>query len=303
MRKRKQSNRSVAFGFALTVIVLSGVALGLIFTRPSIQVVHLPEAVPEYTAVWARYVPSNALLFGYENYTSVRNYVAYPFFNSLLDIPELKLELAGSAMLGILTIALSTPNASVDIAFVNDQAFSDFSNAFSSLSYAAVREGNNSLYYVRNYANTTGFQFGWLAIIPSDKAIAFSIGSTAAEDGVIECLQVQQGLATSVISRLDVRQMLYLVNGTGGHLSLGLQDFPGVVKDGAITLTVVDSSGSSVQVRRVIEFNSSQAAVNDWTEVRSAYLNAHQFTVYDSYVEAVEVGSMSDITSYVRLVE
>jgi hypothetical protein len=289
-------------GFVITLLVLGSVAVGLFLARPTVQVRSLPASVPEYSAVWARYVPSSALLFGYENYTAIRRFTTYPVFGTLLDLPDLGVELTGQGMVGVLTIVLSTPNASVDMAFVNDAAFRNFTTALAPHNASAVIEGGNRMYYVRNYFGGQ-FQFGWLAIIPSDKAVAFSLGSNDAEAALIEVFGVQAGTVKSVITRPDVRRMLYIVNGTGIHLSIGLQDFAGVVRTSNATLTAVDSSSTLVQVARVVEFNSSQAAVNDWTDVRSAFLNAHGFTVYDSFVEAVELGQVSNIVQYVRLVE
>jgi|GEM_PF-3768697 hypothetical protein len=293
----------MVISFSVTVLLLAGIALGLSLSRPSVPVMHLPQTLPTYSATWARYVPSNSVLFGFENYTLIRQYNAsYPFYGTLLTLPDVRLDLPSRLIDSVLTIVLETPNATVDIAFVSPRTFANFSETFARYGFAAVQQGQNTMYYVRDLTKGT-LQFGWIALAPSDDAIAFSLGSEVAKEAIQEVLGVQQGSVSSVIDRQDVRGMLYVVNGTSGHLALGLQNFPGVVRSGVATFTVVNAVGPQLEVSRVVEFNSTSVALAQWTLVRSAYLSATKFVVFDTLVQATEFHPLSKVAEYVRLVE
>lgn len=303
MRGGKQSRKPMVISFSVTVLLLAGIALGLTLSRPTVTVLHLPQTLPTYEATWARYVPANSLLFGFENYTLIRQYnSSYPFYGTLLNLPDVRLTLPARTIEAILTIVLETPNATVDIAFVTPRAFTNFSNAFANYEYSAVQQGQNTMYYVRDLTKGS-LQFGWIALAPSDRAIAFSLGSEVAKEAIQEVLGVQQGSVVSVIDRQDVRGMLYVANGTSGHLALGLQNFPGVIRSGIATFTVVNAVGPQLEVSRIVEFNSTGVAVAQWTSVRSAYLYATKFVVFDTLVQATEFHPLSKTAEYVRLVE
>jgi hypothetical protein len=291
----------MVLGFTITIAVLLSLFFGVIFFRPGIPVKSLPTTIPQYSAVWGRYVPESAQLFGFENYTAIRQYnSSYPTqYKTLLNIIDLKLTLKPAAINSVMTVSFASPNESIAFAFVNQAAFSNFTNAFASVNNTATQVGGDSMYYVRDSENGQ-ILFGWLAVIPADRGIAFAEGNTAAKAAIMECLLVNP--SNSLISRLDVRQMLYVANGTR-HLALGIQLFPGVLPQANETMTVVDDSGSQVVISRVLEFGSSSVAQDQYSSVKQSYLKAHLITVYDSYVLATEFEAVSDLSGAVRLVE
>lgn len=305
--KKKESKKPFVIGFAVTLGVLVTATFGLLYLNPPVPVNHLPSAIPEYTPMWGKYVPANAIQFGFENYTAIRVYNAsYPTqYKFLLNIVDVGVSLKSTSINSVLSVTFAKPNESVAFAFVNAGAWTNFTSAFAKADYAVTKVGDSSLYYVRN-AEQGQFQYGWIGLIPQDQAIAFGIGNTDAKSAVTLCLQSTS--SDSILNNLGVRQMLYLVNGTQ-HLAVGLQGFPGVIPQANNTMVVVDDTGSQVFIRRVLQFENSSVALAQYNQVRQSYLNSHFFSVYDSplappsYVRAEEYEAQNDLIGAVRLVE
>ncbi len=301
-KKKQESKRAFVAGFGITIVALLVLSLGLLYSSPGPTVNHLPSDVPQYTAAWGSYVPSNAQLFGFENYTAIRVYnSSYPTqYSTLLNIIDLHVSLKAVAISSALTVSFAAPNESIAFAFVNPEAFANFTDAFANVNYTAVQVGNASMYYVRNFANNQ-FQFGWIALIPADRGVAFALGNADAKTALQMCLELKP--ADALISRLDVRQMLFLVNGPSRHLAMGIQLFPGVIHDASNTLTVVDVTGGQTVVKRFLEFGTPSTALADYNAVRQSYLSATSFSVYDSFVGATTYEALSAVSGAVRLVE
>ncbi|HUH82413.1 MAG TPA: hypothetical protein VLX33_00885 [Nitrososphaerales archaeon] len=299
-KKKRESKKPFIAGFVVTIAVLVGGTIGLLYLNPPVPVNHI-GSVPEYSPMWAKYVPASAVQFGFENYTGIRLYnSSYPTqYKFLLDISDVGVELKSTSINSVLSVTLDKPNESVAFAFVNQGAWNNFTDAFSKVGFAVTVIGDNSLYYVRN-AEQGQFQYGWIALIPGDRGIAFALGDTDAKSALSICLEVTQ--SDSWISTLNVRQMLYLVNGTQ-HLAVGIQGFPGVLPEANNTLTAVDDTGSQVLIRRVLQFQNATMALQKYDLVRQDYLNSRQFGVYDSYVKATEYEAQNDLIGAVRLVE
>jgi hypothetical protein len=300
--RRKESRKPVILGFTVTVAILFSLLFGVILLRPGIPMTTIPSSVPQYSAVWGSYVPSSALLFGYENYTAIRQYnSSYPQqYSVLLDILDLNIKLRPAAINSALTVSFASPNESIAFAFVDKAAWNNFTDALSGFNSTAVRVGSDSMYYVQDDEDGN-IQLGWLAMLPADRGIAFAVGNSDAEQALQMCLTLKP--ADALITQLNVRQMLYVANGTSGHLALGIQHFPGVLPSANNTLTVVDYKGSQVVVNRVLEFNSTNVAVAQYNDVKQSYLDAHSFEVYSSYVLATQYDPPSGLTGAVRLVE
>lgn len=302
MRRKKESRKPLVVGFAVTVILLFSLFFGLILIRPGIPTYTLPSNIPQYAAEWGPYIPANSLLFGWENYTAIREYNAsYPTqYSVLLNILDINMKLRSTAIDSVITVSFAQPNESISFAFVNQVAFNNFTTALAPFGSSAVQAGGNTMYYVRNSLNGQ-IQFGWLGMIPASRGIAFAIGSGDAKQALMNCLTLKP--ANSLISEMSVRRMLYVANGTSGHLALGVQQFAGVVHSANSTLTVIDHSGSQVEIRRVLEFDSTNTAVTQYDNVKGSYLNAHQFAVYSSFILATEYEANADLSGAVRLVE
>ena len=285
--------------------MLFGLVVALFYFRPGVTVHPLPASVPQYTALWGSFVPANAQLFGFENYTMIRQYnSSYPTqFSTLLNITNPAVALTSKPILSVLDVDFAKPNASVALAFVSDGAFSNFTTAFQKVSSFGVQVGSDTMFGVQNLPEgQTTPQTGWLALIPAYKAVAFSIGGVDANTALKLCLQVQP--SNSMISKLNVRQMLYIANGTENHLAIGIQAFPGVIPAGNSTMTVIDDSGSQVVVNRIIEFGNPSAALSNYDVIRTDYNAAGaRYAVFDSYVNAAEYFPQADVSGVVRLVE
>lgn len=302
MRRKKESKRPFVAGFAITVIVLFSILVGLLYIRPGITVNNLPTSIPQYSPLWGKFVPDGFLLFGFENYTAIRHYnSSYPTqYKTLLDIIDLNVSLKPAVISSVLTISFSAPNESVAFAFVNPGAFENFSSAFARVNDSGIRVGGDTMYFVRNSAQGS-IQFGWIALIPADRGIAFATGTSDAKQAIQRCLQVNTGDA--FVSNLNVRRMLYVANDSINHLAIGVQGFAGVIPLANSTMTVVDASHSQVVVRRILEFNSTSTALSQYNNVKQGYLASRQFDVYDSFVRTTEFRAISDVTGAVRLVE
>ena len=300
-KKRKESKKPFVVGFVVTVVVLFSLAFGLLFYSPPLTVTHISGPIPEYNPMWAKYVPGSAIQFGFENYTAIRAYnSSYPTqYTILLNIIDLNVSLPKTNINSVLSVTLTKPNESVAFAFVNGAAWNNFTSAAEKTKYAATYVGNDSLFYVRNAERGT-FQYGWLALVPADHAVAFALGDAQAKAALQIVLQTTQ--ADSLLSKQSVRTMLYLVNGTD-HLAVGNQGFPGVISQANSTLTVVDDTGSQVLIRRVLAFGSTDTAVSQYNTVRQNYLNSRIFGVYDSFVKATEYEAQNDLVGAIRLVE
>lgn len=301
-RKKGSSRRSVAFGFIVTVAVLFGLFFGLIALRPTVTVNHLPSSIPEYSSFWGNFVPSDALQSWFENYTAIRLYnSSYPTqFSTLLSVTQPKVSLGAGAIDSVLSVTLSQPNESVAFAFVNPQAFNNFTTAFSQLSYEAVSVGPDTMYGLVQNEFQGQPQDGWVGLIPQYRGIAFAVGSLDAKQALQICLEVQS--SDSIMSKLNVRQMFYIANGTNGHLAIGIQAFPGIIPSGNNTMTVIGVSGGNTVVDHIIEFNNTSTAVSEYSTAQTDYRGS-AFTVYDSYIQAKELQSITKVAEDVRLVE
>jgi hypothetical protein len=119
---------------------------------------------------------------------------------------------------------------------------------------------------------------------------------------VAHILNVYSGKAASILNRTDVDRMLYAVNGTEGHLALGIQNFPGSVQTGNATLISVDARQNYAVISYVVRFNDAGQASAQVGAVKSAYISAHQYFQYDELVKAVEVQPVSQLKVAVGLV-
>jgi hypothetical protein len=301
-RKKGSSRRSVAFGFIVTVGVLFGLFFGLIYFRPGVTVNQLPSNIPEYSSFWGNFIPSDALQSWFENYTAIRLYnSSYPTqYSTLLSVTQPSVSLGAGAIDSVLSVTLSEPNESVAIAFVNPQAFNNFTTAFSQLGYEAVNVGPDTMYGLVQNEYQGQSENGWIALVPQYRGIAFAVGSSDAKQALQICLQVPS--SDSIMSKMNVRQMLYIANGTNGHLAIGIQAFPGVIPAGNNTMTVIGVSGGNTVVDHIIEFNSTSTAVSEYSTVQTDYRGS-AFTVYDAYIQAKELQSITMVAQDVRLVE
>jgi hypothetical protein len=140
-----------------------------------------------------------------------------------------------------------------------------------------------------------------MAVLSKDAAVDFGLGAQLGRAAVVKSLDVASGHVDSIFSRPDLSQLFYIVGGATNHYAFDIQNFAGVVRTGQLTLTSIDPAANQVQVSNVVEFSDPGTATSEVQTVRSAYLSAHQFIVYDSYVKAIELHPLGSLQDQIAL--
>ncbi len=295
MPRKKSKKGGLALGFLLTFGILSIVVGGLYIAGSSIPVLPIPSQLPKYGGLLGRYAPSDALQVSYDNLTAIRAINGTVLSNKrFLSLTEPHVALNTGEMSSRLAISLSKPNASVEAGFLTSDAFRGVATAFSTTSAPSVRFGNFTLYSVAD-ANASARKAYWVTLIPEDMAVAYSPGALPARDALEQIIGVHNGSLSSILANQNIDRMLYAVNGPQGHLALGIQNFPGVVRNGQATLIAVDAGQQAEQISYVVRFLDPTQAAAQTGAVKSAYISAHQFVRYDELVKAVEIQPVSNL--------
>lgn len=304
MPKRKSKRGGVAFGFVLTIGILTLLTIALLESNPGITVVQMPDKLPTYSGFLHRYAPNDALQVSFDNLTAIRainrSVISdQQFFE--LDQPHVSMN--ASAIGARLTVGLSTPNATVTIVTLDSASFGNLSATLKAAGDAIPTEksGNMTLYAAAGTLSGE-VQAYWFALIPADRALVYSPGANEALQSVEHILGVYSGSMPSILNRTDVDRMLYAVNGTQGHLALGIQNFAGSVRSGNATLISVDASQGSAYISYVVRFTDAAEASAQVGAVKAAYVSAHQFFQFAELVKAVEVQPDSQLKVAVGLV-
>jgi hypothetical protein len=308
MPRKKSKRGGVAFGFVLTVGILSLITLVLLESNggPGVTVEQIPDKLPTYMGFLQRYVPNNALQVSFDNLTAIRAVnqsviSSQQFFE--LDQPQVSL--STTAIGWRLTVALSNPNATVTVVTLD-------SGSFENLSATLTRAGADSIIPTNRVGNVTVYaaagklagevQAYWLTAIPVDQTLVYSSGANDAFQAVARILNVHSGSAASILNRTDVDRMLYAVNGTEAHLAWRMQHFPGAVQARGATLISVDAHQAYAVISYVVRFNDAGEASAQVGAVKSAYIAAHQYFQYDELVKAVETQPVSQLKVAVGIV-
>lgn len=300
-RPRRALKRSFIVTFSILVLLLVGTYAYVYFN--SVPVKHLPPIVPVYEAVWAKYVPNTVIQFSFQNFSYVRQLnSSLPFFNTLLHLTAPSVQLTTNDVAYFIGMEFKVPNASVDIAFLKPTSYAAFEEKFAGLGDLGHPMGNDTLYQVADTA-TGKIVLGWLALIPADRAVGFAPGFTEAESAMTEALRVPTETNASIIGLPDIRGMLYITGGANGHIALGVTSFTGGISTSLKTLTAVDRAGVRLNVSRVVEFPDSPTAYEQYATVRHTYLAATNVLVFDAYVRASQLDSMSKLGGDYRLVQ
>jgi len=303
MPRKKSKRGGVVLGFALTVGTLSLLVLILVETNPGITMVQMPDQVPSYSGLFQRYVPSDALQVSFDNLTVIRSInqtviSRQPLFE--LDTPHVSIgtEAVGSR----LTVGLSTPNASVTIVTMDAGSFSNLTAALTGAGNTIPTESVGNLTVYAAAGTLAGeIQAYWLTLIPGDRALVYSPGANDAFQAIGHIINVYRG-APSILTRTDVNRMLYTVNGTQGHLALGIQNFAGTVRTGNATLISVDANHDYASISYVVKFADANQASAQVGAVKAAYISAHEFFRYGELVKAVETQPLSQLKVAIGLV-
>ena len=306
MPRKKSKRGSVALGFILTVAVLSLLTLALIESNPGVTVVQIPDQLPTYSGFLQRYAPSDALQVSFDNLTAIRAVNRSVIASGqlfVLDTPHVSVNTTDVAWR--LTIALSIPNATVTVVTLDPRSFGNLSATLTAAGQSNAiptdRAGNLTAYAAAGTLSGE-IQAYWLTLIPSDRALVYSPGAADALQALKHVVGVYVGSVPSILNRTDVDRMLYAVNGTQGHLALGIQNFAGSVRTANATLISVDSDSKSAYISYVVRFSDSTYAAAQVGTVKTDYNNAHQFFQFGELVKAVEVQPISQLKVGIGLV-
>jgi len=310
-KKRKKGGRHlVSISFIVTFLALSGIwaAFYLSAVGTHMVVKTLPQNIPPYSSFWARYVPADVVQFGFQNFTKIRDLnSSYPFQNTLLQVVKPAENITTNDVNYFLTIVFAQPNVTLDITFLNANAYLSFQEPLVQESGFGTQVGNDTLYNLAVSSagtnSSSGFILGWLALFPQDHAVGFAAGTSSAEQAVELSINSTANPATqSILSRTDITQSFYVAGGVANQVALGAENFPGVVRSGEMTVTSVNSSGPYLFVNNVVTFANASAAMAHYSDVTHAYLSSHKFVVYGSLVLAQEQDDLSSLGSDYRLV-
>jgi len=301
LRRRKRGGRRVLISFLATVTTLFLFVFVALNLAPGVPTYHLPSKIPTYGGVLATYAPIDSLQVSLDNLSAIRALNKSVLANTrFLNILDPQVGLTTGEMNVRITIALSQPNSTVNVALLRSDGYLTIADAFTSFAQPPTMIGNLSAYSVAD--NATGRKIGyWLTLVPNRGALIFSQGALEALSGIRRIVGVMNGAVDSILSNADVARMLYVVNGTN-HLAMGIQNFPGVVRTGLGTLISVDSKGQSIEITYVIRFNGTATATSQVKTVKADFLAARQFAIYDELVKAVEVQPLSGLRNAIALV-
>jgi hypothetical protein len=303
VKRRKQARSRLflaSFVVVFSLLVGGAIILAYLTTRP--VVFHIPSTLPAYGTLWSSYAPAQALQFTFRNYTAIRTlnsslYARGTLFTTLAPAYSLNTEDVSS----LISVVFSEPNATVDIAFVSPSSFMSFSGLLQSSGLKPSVEGGAKLYFTQ-LVGTNGFVSGWLLTIPSTNAIGFSEGISSARTVIGEVLGVGNGTVRSIFSRTDVTQMFYATGGPNGHLAFTVENFPGLVNTGEMTLQTVDYNQSMVRSSYLVKFDSPDRAISQFDFVKQEYFASQYFAIYDQYVLAQKTQPLSALFEAVQSV-
>jgi hypothetical protein len=303
VKRRRRNGRLFAISFALTLVVLIGLVAALLLAPPSstIPARKLPAALPSYPTAWARYVPSDILSVSVINYSLVRqlNSSAVPSDN-LLDLLNPTENITAAMVNGLVIVSFSTPNATASIIYLTKASFLQIATPLEQ-TYSQYLTGKPAFYYASAKVGNQS-QNGWLVLVPSNNIVAFAFGTSHAKQAINLCLEAANGTTSDLLQTTNIRQVLYILNGTENHLSFSIQKFPGLVSTGNLTALSVDYSGSSIHVSYVVGFRDASTAKSQESYMRDSYLSATTFAQYDQYLMALEYEPFSQLQFAIRLV-
>ena len=300
--KQKRGQRT-AIAFAATVIVLLGVLVYLDFPRTEqVPLYGIPDNLPFYGGVLRHYVPLPALEASFDNLTLVRQVNSSLFYNNLLlSLENPNVTITSSTVTARLTVAFDDPNATVTALFLTQTMFSDAQALFEGSGSPSQAYSSYTLYTVKDTTGKTPVG-DWVTLVPANRSILYSQGALDANQALKKVLDTVDGHAKSILEAKDIARMVYAANGTVGHAAFGIQNFTGAVGTGLKTVIAVDARGGNVSINYVVRFNGTEFAQTQITQIKSVYLGAQTFAIYDENVRATEKAPYSYLRTAIGIV-
>ena len=302
MKKRRRS-RAFLYSFAGTLLVLILLFVAIYESPPAeVTTQSVPANLPQYSATWGPFVPAIALQMGFENFTMIRdaNQSILLGGDILLNMTAPPAVVENSDVMYHLDVSVAVPNSTYDVFFLKPASYARISLQFN-VPGQSQDGGAASLYQITDaYGGTE--EISWVGLFPNQDAIAFSAGQVAGEQTLDIAFDTMNSTIPQMISFTTIPQMLYSVGGTTGHFALGIQNFPGLVSTGLLTLISVDPLQAYTQSSFVVQFTSPSIATAQVPTMKADYLASHDFTVYGSDVKAIVLTKSSGLQAAVEQV-
>lgn len=297
----KGQKRAFAISFAVVFLVLASAYVGLLYLSGQTTVHHLPSSVQPYYVPWGKYVPADYYQVAFQNYTQSRTVdPSVPQDLVVLQLVDPVINISTGQLKSILSVTMSSPNQTVDVAFLATSAYTQLSDVL-------LNRGTNSsvgsapMFLVADDVNRT-LDVGWLGLVPQDHAAALALGAGQAQAGLTSVLKSAQGLSPSILTSTQVAQAAFIADSNSNPLAVGFENFPGVVRTGNLTGTFVKLQGGAISVSNVVGFNSSYSAQSQYKYAKQVYNTYNQFTVYNSFINVQATWPTTQLEEALRLV-
>ena len=90
--------------------------------------------------------------------------------------------------------------------------------------------------------------------------------------------------------------MFYIDGGPNDHLAFTIQNFPGLVSTGEMTVQFADLNQSMVKSSAIVKFGSSDTALSQFDFTKQEYQFTYQyFAIYDQYVLAQKTQPVANL--------
>ena len=255
----------------------------------------VPGTFPIYSAPWGPFVPAIALQMGFQNFTMIRdsNQSILQGGNVLLNMTAPPAVVENSDVLYHLDVSVAVPNSTYDVLFLKPASYARVSFQFN-VPGQSQDGGRASLYQITDaYGGTE--EISWVGLFPNQDAIAFSAGQVAGEQTLDIAFDTVNSTIPQLISFTSIPQLLYTVGGVSGHFAIGIQNFPGLVSTGLLTLVAVDPLQTYTQTSFVVQFASPATATAQVPTMKTDYRASHDFSLYGADVKAVVLTNSSSL--------
>lgn len=301
LRGEKAHGRAFVISFVVVFVTLTAAYVGVLYLSGQVKVHHIPSDVSQYSPAWGKYVPAGYFQAAFQNYSLAREVnPSAPPENTILQLVTPVVNLTTDQIGAIVSVTLSKPNQTIDVAFLSTPAYGHISSVLLNSQTYNSSVGPCPTFLVGDNVNNT-LEVGWLGLVAQDHAIAFALGSGQAQDGLKAVLNAALGNSPSFLSEAKVSQIAYIANGTSS-LAVGFENFPGVVRSGNLTATFVRLDGGTIVVSNVVGFNSSVTPSSQYKYTKQTYNTFTAFKVYDRYILAQANWSVSRLEESLRLV-
>ena len=302
--KRRSRARRVRLSFALTfgsLLLIFLLAITLLPGGVAIVTKHIPATIPTYDGMIGMFAPYDAVQVSFNNFTAIRGINQSALLGrTYLTFTNPRLNITVASMESRITIVLSKPNGTVDVAILDPGAFASANSMFNQSGLQSTRVGKNILYFASELSFGKTIT-GWVSFLSGSRALVSSTGDSA-QGAVSMVLDVYEGTQSTIINKTEVQRTLYVVNGTDNHLGIGIQNYAGTVTSGKITLITIDEVSNSLAINYAVKFSNSTFASSQIGYFEKVYNIAGKFVSYDDVLLAKETQPLSALTKAIVIV-